>query len=312
MRKHFLLAPDLRAAYNILMKKLTRIYKNFLRVQEYMGVQAIAAIAAATAFWFFLSLVPMVILAVSLLPYTSLSEAQIMAFLAPAIPSSLTELISTILSDVYRSSLAILSVSIVATVWSAARGFSSLIRGLEEIYAQEQRRGYFLRRLTGVLYTVGMLLFILISIVVGGFGGQIVRVVERFFPASRGLFDFALRFRFVAVIALLTVFFSAILRWGPGRRLPLREALPGAVFTAVTWSLLTWVFSAWVSVSSFGTYGSLATVVIVELWLYYCQYMLLLGACLNRAIPRGVPAIQRHLSDRREQAERKNDAGADQ
>jgi hypothetical protein len=40
--------------------------------------------------------------------------------------------------------------------------------------------------------------------------------------------------------------------------------------------------------------------------------MLLLGACLNRAIPRGVPAIQQHLSDRREQAERKNDAGADQ
>ena len=293
------------------MNKLKRIYKNFLRIQEYMGVQAIASIAAATAFWFFLSLVPMVILAVSLLPFTSLGEAQIMAFLAPVLPSSLTDLIGTILSDVYRSSLAILSVSIVVTIWSAARGFSSLIRGLEEIYAHERRRGYFLRRFMGMLYTVGMLLFILISIVVGGFGSQIIRLVERFLPASHGLFEFALRFRFVTVIALLTVFFSVILRWGPGCRLSIREVLPGAVFTAVAWSLLTWVFSAWVSLGSFGTYGSLATVVIVELWLYFGQYMLLLGACLNRAIPRGVPAIQRRMNDMLERRHSKN-TGADQ
>ncbi len=288
------------------MKKLRRVYMNFLRILESMGVQAISAIAAATAFWFFLSLVPMVILAVSILPYTSLGEAQIMAFLDPVIPSSLTDLIRTILADVYQSSLAILSVSIVATLWSAAKGFSSLIRGLEEIYAQERRRGYFLRRFIGMLYTVGMLLFILLSIIVGGFGEQIVRVIERFIPISHGLFDFALRFRFAAVIALLTVFFSAILRWGPGRRLSVREVLPGAVFTAVAWTLLTWVFSAWVSASSFGTYGSLATVVIVELWLYFCQYMLLLGACFNRAIPKGMPVIQRRMNDLKKHGSKEN------
>ena len=288
------------------MKKLKRFYNNFIWVLDRMGVQAIANIAAATAFWFFLSLVPMVTLAVSLLPYTSLGEAQIMAFLAPVIPSSLTSLIGTILSEVYRSSLTILSVSIVVTVWSASKGFSSLIRGLEEIYAQERRSGYFLRRFMGMLYTVGMLLFILLSIVVGGFGGQIVRLVERFIPVSHGLFEFAMRFRFVAVIALLTVFFSMILSWGPGRRLRAREVLPGAVFTAVAWTLLTWVFSAWVSASSFGTYGSLATVVIVELWLYFCQYMLLLGACFNRAIPKGMPVIQRRMNDLKKHGNKEN------
>ena len=282
------------------MEKWRRFYKNFLRIQEYMGVQAIASIAAATAFWFFLSLVPMVILAVSILPYTSLGEAELMAFLAPVIPSSLTDLIGTILADVYRSNLTILSLSIIATIWSAAKGFSSLIRGLEEIYIQKQRRGYFLRRAIGMLYTVGMLLFILLSIVIGGFGEQIVRVIERFFPVLRGLFDLVLRFRFLAVIALLTVFFSAIYRWGTGRLLPVAEVLPGALFTAVGWSLLTWVFSAWVGVSRFGAYGSLATVVIVELWLYWCQYLVLLGACLNKAIPGGRPFLQQKMNEQRE------------
>ena len=50
------------------MEKLKRIYQNYLLVQERTGLREIASIAAGTAFWFFLSLVPMVILAVSLLP----------------------------------------------------------------------------------------------------------------------------------------------------------------------------------------------------------------------------------------------------
>ena len=64
--------------------------------------------------------------------------------------------------------------------------------------------------------------------------------------------------------------------------------LPGGVFAGVAWTLLTWVFSAWVSRGGYGAYGSLATVAVVMLWLYYCQYVLLLGACFNRALTLGL------------------------
>ena len=280
------------------MDKLKRFYKNFMRIMDYMGVREISAIAAATAFWLFLSLVPMVILAVSILPYTTLGEAQLMAFLSPILPNSLKELIGIIISDVYRSNLTILSVSILATVWSSSRGFSSLIWGLEEIYATDRRAGYFTRRLRGMVYTAGMLLFALLSIVLGGFGGQIVRLVERFFPSTHGFFLFLLNFRFLVVIAMLTLFFAGIYARAGLKPLPVKEVLPGAVFAAVCWSMLSWVFSVWVSLGSFGTYGSLATVVVVMLWLYFSQYLLLLGACFNRAIPRGLPRIQQRMSER--------------
>jgi len=276
------------------MGNLKRIYKNFLAIQEYMGTRQIAAIAAATAFWFFLSIVPMVILAVSILPYTALSQDQLLEFLAPALPSSLNQLIASILQDVYRSNLAILSVSIVATVWSAARGFSSLLRGLEEIYKQEVRSGFFLRRARGIVYTLAMLIFMLIAMVLGGFGQQVVRLVEIYIPSVHRLISILMVFRFLVVIAMLTLLFMGVFRWGTGKLLRPRETFPGALFAAVGWSLLTWVFSAWVSMGGYGTYGSLATVVVVMLWLYYCQYALLLGACLNRAIPRALPKIREH------------------
>ena len=58
---------------------------------------------------------------------------------------------------------------------------------------------------------------------------------------------------------------------------------PGTVFAAVTWLLLTLGFGFYVA--HFGnynkTYGSLATVVILETWLYLSAYVFLFGAELN-------------------------------
>ena len=86
---------------------------------------------------------------------------------------------------------------------------------------------------------------------------------------------------------MLTLFFAAIFRWSTGLRPRFGEVLPGALTAAVGWSVFSWAFSTWVSVTgSYGTYGSLVTVVVVMLWLYYCQYILLLSACLNRALPK--------------------------
>lgn len=267
------------------MDKLDYLKCNLRRIRETMGLRQISNIAAATAFWFFLSLVPMVMLAVSILPYTPLTREQLLSLVQTAVPDSVSDLIGVIVNDVYRGGAGILSISVLATVWSAARGFASLIRGLEEIYRQESRSGYLIRRFRGVLYTVFMLVFMLLSILLGGFGRQLMLLVERYLPSSQWLFSELLHFRFLLVIAGLTVFFTGIFCWGTGERLPIREALPGAAFAALGWSALTWVFSAWVSTGGYGTYGSLATVIVVMLWLYYSMYVLLLGACLNRVLP---------------------------
>ena len=181
----------------------------------------------------------------------------------------------------------VLSVSIVATVWSSAMGFASLIRGLEDIYEQPRRAGFLMRRARGIIYTLGMLLMMILSIVLGGFGRQIKALAEKYLPGSQPFFSFLLHFRFVVVIAVLTLFFAAIFRWSTGLRPRFGEVLPGALTAAVGWSVFSWAFSTWVSVTgSYGTYGSLVTVVVVMLWLYYCQYILLLSACLNRALPK--------------------------
>ena len=268
------------------MDKIKKLFNNFRHISEYMGRRQIATIAAATAFWFFLSIVPIVIVCVSILPYTSVTEEQLLAKLAPVLTESMTELIRIILSDVYSSGAGVLSISLIATVWSSAMGFSSLIRGLEDIYEQPRRAGFLMRRARGIIYTLGMILMMVLSFVLGGFGEQIKALVEKYLPGTTSFFTFLLHFRFIVVIAVLTVFFGAIFRWSTGLRPPFGEVFPGALTAAVGWSLFSYAFSAWVNAGHYGTYGSLVTVVVVMLWLYYCQYILLLSACLNRALPK--------------------------
>ena len=268
------------------MKKVLQFIDNFSRRMDFIGRWQIASSASATAFWFFLSLVPIVILGVSILPYTPLTEEQVLSALAAVFPAAFQELIQIILSDVYARSVGVLSVSIIATLWSAARGFASLIRGLELVYEQKKSSAYLPRRLRGMVYTLVMLLAMIATIALVVFGRQLMWLAERYLPATHGFFRFLLHFRFLVVILFLTAFFCLIYHWSTDVRLPFGHIFPGALLAAGVWSLLSLAFSAWVRLTGgTGTYGSLATVVAVMLWLYYCQYILLLGACFNRALP---------------------------
>ncbi len=58
---------------------------------------------------------------------------------------------------------------------------------------------------------------------------------------------------------------------------------PGAVFAAVVWSVFSWGFSIYVTYgNSYGIYGSLSIIIIVLLWMYFCMYIIMIGAYMNR------------------------------
>jgi len=269
------------------MNRVKRIYKNIKHITAYVGRRQIPTIAASGAFWFFLSLVPLVIMTVSLLPYTSVTQEQLMAVLVMVIPESLVQLLDNILMDVYASNSAVLSISLLVTVWSAAQGFSALIRGLEVVYEQKDRAGYFHRRLRGIVYLVLLLASILLAIVLMGLGRVILDMLTDFLPMLADFFAFLARFRYLPVVCFLTLAFAVIYRWGPTLDQPFRQQLPGALLAAVGWSVFSWIFSTYVRMTGgYGTYGSLSTVVAVMLWLYYCMSILLFGAVFNVALER--------------------------
>lgn len=93
----------------------------------------VSAYAASAAFFMFLSLIPILLLVCSILPYTPVTEADLMEVLAQILPTSLVPLSVKTVADVYDKSPAVISLSAVATVWSAGKGMLAIIRGLNAI-----------------------------------------------------------------------------------------------------------------------------------------------------------------------------------
>lgn len=242
-----------------------------------------SAFAASTAFFFFLSVVPMLIMICAIIPFTPLTQENLLLAVTELTPDVIDPLVADLIFEVYDKSAGILSVAAFATLWSAGKGVQALLRGLNAVYDVEEKRNYFALRLLASMYILVMLLVVVLSLFVMVFGNQLVNLILYKVPQLRVLVAFLMQFRFLAVWLVLMLLFAAMYAYVPDVKLRFRDQLPGAAFAAVAWSVFSWGFSLYVSNSrAYSIYGSLSIIVIVMIWLYFCMYILMIGAYLNR------------------------------
>lgn len=259
-----------------------RVYKKARIFAKKVSQDNISAHAAGTAFFLFLSLIPLLMLLCAVIPYTPLTEAILMQFAVRVTPPSVNALAVYLIGEVYDRSGGVLSVTAVITLWIAAKGILALMRGLNAVNGVYEVRNYFLLRLKASLYTVFFLLLLTGTLVILVFGNTLARLMVRKVPEIRAAIEFFLCFRFLFVWALLAVVFSALYAYLPAERQKLSDQFSGALFAAVAWSCFSWGFSVYVSFfHGFHIYGKLTSVIVVMLWLYFCIYLLLIGAELN-------------------------------
>ena len=250
---------------------------------KHMSKKNISAFAASTAFFLFLSLIPALMLLCAILPYTPVTKANLMYLAREITPDAMDALLVSIISDVYDKSVGIISVTVAATLWSAGKGVLALMRGLNAINDVEENRNYLLLRIVASLYLILMIFAVLLSLLIMVFGNSLIRLIEGFGPQTSYLFDILIHFRTPLVWAVLTVIIALMYAYVPGTRQGFKIQLPGAVFAAVAWSIMTWAFSLYVDeFNVFTMYGNLTTIIILMLWLYAAMYIILAGAFINR------------------------------
>lgn len=248
-----------------------------------MKKQDITTFAASTAFFFFLSIVPMLIVICTIIPYTPLTEEDLVEAVTDVTPDQVDALAENLISDIYEKSAGVLSVALIATIWSASKGVMALMRGLNAINGVEEKRNYFVVRAIASFYTLVMLVVVILSLFLMVFGDQLVTLTLHRIPQLQKVVSFAMNFRFLLVWAVLSVLFAAVYAYVPDKKLAFKEQIPGAVFSAVVWSVFSWAFSYYVTYgNNYGIYGSLSIIIIVLLWMYFCMYIILIGAYLNR------------------------------
>lgn len=253
-----------------------------------MGRRRITTYSAACAYYLFMSLIPMIMLLVSIIQYTPLTQEMILEAISDYVPDSLYEIISSIISSIYSGGRVALTVSILLTIWSAAASMKALMRGMDSMYDAERHEDFFMFSLRACFYMVVLVLVLLLSFFVMVYGGEILQLLYDTLPHGGTLdklFGTVRYLRYVVVIAVLALVFSFTYWRMPARRLRYKAQWPGAAFCAVSWSVFSVIFSVYVSVSNrFGAYGVIGTVIVAMIWLYYCFYFLLLGGYINHYI----------------------------
>lgn len=265
--------------------------KKFEKINDLLttiGHHHTGAYAAQAAYFFVLSLIPIILLLLTMVQYTPATKADVMKAVVQIFPSSVDGLLVSIVNEVYNQSRTIIPITIVMALWSAGKGVLSVTYGLNLVYDSFETRGYLYLRIRATLYTFLFILTIVFMLTLPIFGDGLAILILSHAPLLERLIYTILEMRTVASFILLILFWIIVYRYLPNRKDKIRNQIPGAFFTALGWIILSFVFSVYLDIfTGFSSmYGSLTTIVLIMLWLYLCMYIMLLGAEVNTLVQR--------------------------
>lgn len=251
---------------------------------------SVSAFAAQAAFFIILSFFPFVMFLLTLLNYLPVSAVDLQDLISGMLPETVSNVLTSIFAELLiKASGTILSVTVVAALWSASRGMLSLVRGLNAVYGHKETRNYFLIRGISMLYTLAFAALLIITLLLLVFGNQLYHFIVTRLPLLGEAALIIMSLRFLVSMAILTLFFLLMYLVIPNRKSSLLRELPGAILTAGGWLGFSYLFSIYIDrLSTFSyTYGSLTALAVCMLWLYFCMYILFIGAEVNTLLATG-------------------------
>jgi membrane protein len=243
-------------------------------------------IAGGVAFFAFLSIFPALIAMISLYGLVASPEtvAQQVEDISAQLPNEAAELIEGQLTAIVANSGSALSISLVvsilAALWSASGGVGNLITAVNIAYDEVDARNFVKLKLLSLGLTLGAIVFVLVAF---GFVAVVPAVIE---ALPLGVVGTVLA-NIATWVLLLAVFagsLAVLYRVAPDRDNPRFSWVSlGAVVVTLIWALVSVGFAVYVD--NFGsydkTYGAIAGVIVLMLWLYLTCYLVLLGAEIN-------------------------------
>lgn len=256
---------------NIFLKKLAEDH-----IEEF---------TAQCAYYTFLSFIPFIILLLSLIKYLNIETNTLTNIFTALLPNIMKSSVVDIIQEMYSKSFETVSISAVFMLWSASKSFYSLNKGLSSIYSKQNNdENYFFLRLKGIIGAILALALIVIILIFLVFGNILEQTINENFNEFSGIFEFIISIRNILSIAILFIIFLFMYRLTQSKRkIKLRNCILGAAFASVTWYLVSFFFSIYVDVfTDFSIiYGSLATIILILMWLYVIIYVIFIR-CRNK------------------------------
>lgn len=260
-------------AYSTLIPSLWR------RVEE----DDVFGLAAQLAYFFLLSLFPLLIFLVTLLPYLPITQEDILNVIRDFAPGETMRLIETNIYEITQKNGKLLSFGVIATIWSASNGINAIVRAFNKAYDVKESRPFLIARGMAILFTFAMIFVFVLALLLPVFGKEIGLFLFSEFGLSSQFLAIWNMLRWLVSPLILFIVFTGLYWIAPNKKLTCISAVPGALFATVGWVLSSLAFSYYVS--SFGnfsaTYGSIGAIIVLMIWFYISGIIIILGGEIN-------------------------------
>lgn len=269
------------------MKK-NKVKHFFSEVYSFFVVMAedhVGVYTAQASFFIFLSVFPFALLVLNVLAHTAFDESYVIYLINTYVPHSMNPILTQVVNELYAHvSGTLVSVTAVLAVWSASKGILSVMFGIYEIFHLHRGRNYFLSRLISMVYTVFFVLIIVLTMILLVFGNRLLKLAAVKIPWLQDVSFILNIIRFGSAFLMLTLFFVLIFKIINFKLTTIRTILPGAVLCSLGWTVFSYVFSIYVDNFSNMSYiyGSFTGFILFMLWIYFCIYILFIGAEINK------------------------------
>lgn len=246
------------------------------------------------AFSFLMALPPLMIFVFSLIAYFPVDGLQneLLSGLDGIIPAKILSPVSDTINDVMgHKHSTLLSIGFISSVFLAANGMYGIIQSLNFTNSSVENRSFFTRFL--ICIALVFILYLLIVLVLCLLIGH--KLLLQFLISQGILTDSSfstLVFNIVrwVLLSLATLFaLSLIYWWAPVKQYRVGFFSPGSVIATGMFFLLTWGLGVYLNnFSRYNLlYGSIGTLLMLMLWIYFSCIVLLVGYELNASICNG-------------------------
>lgn len=241
-------------------------------------------LAAEQSYYYTLSLFPLMILILSVIPYLSLSPDLVITTLEKMMPAETVALFEeNILDIVENKNGGLLTFGILATIWSASNGMNAFIHSMNVAFDTEEKRNFIVSRLISIVLTLGLIAAFIVVLILPVFGEVLIEFIKKISPLSGNTEILLNILRWVIAVSVMATILSLLYYFAPEKHYPFKEVIPGAIIATILWLVISFGFSFYVS--HFGnyssTYGGLGGVIVLMLWLFLSGLTFVIGGEIN-------------------------------
>ena len=242
--------------------------------------------SAALTYYLLFALFPLLVFISTLLGILKLDVDSVTQVLSQIVPADVMSVLESYLEYVSaNASRQLLWFSLIFSVWFPMRATSCLLHSLRKAFGLGPPRKMLVNQLGILLFTVWLILTIGLTLLLVTVGRRALEFLSGLIELPAGFIDLWSYLRFIVLGVVMFLMLTVLYMLARGQRRPLKEVAPGVGISLAAWMVLSLAFSYYVENYSV-LYGSIATVVVVLLWLYMSGTVLIMGAEYSAVILR--------------------------